>query len=115
MFFFVLGDENGSIAATMPDKPVPLKNFIKVCDQRRKFPVLFKLEFQVIIFTTYRLMIKMMMFNKSVLLYGQVTIYYIYSAYFGQRVLLYHNRSLSFSGVSFNFLSLDLEDYCPRS
>lgn len=58
MFFFIVGDENGSIAATIPDKPVPLKNYIKLCDQRRKFPVLFKLEFQVkiliIIQTIYR-------------------------------------------------------------
>lgn len=45
--FLVVGDENGSIAATIPDKPVPLKNYTKLCDQRRKFPVLFKLEFQV--------------------------------------------------------------------
>lgn len=44
---FVSGDENGSMSTTIPDKPVELKNFIKFCDQRRKYPVLFKLEFQV--------------------------------------------------------------------
>ncbi|KAJ0174240.1 hypothetical protein K1T71_010386 [Dendrolimus kikuchii] len=39
-------DENGSISETIPDRPVELKNFPKLCDQRRKFPVLYKLEFQ---------------------------------------------------------------------
>ncbi|GBP89865.1 Receptor-type tyrosine-protein phosphatase delta [Eumeta japonica] len=41
-----LADENGSISETIPDRPVELKNFPKLCDQRRKFPVLYKLEFQ---------------------------------------------------------------------
>ncbi|KAJ2948621.1 hypothetical protein O0L34_g7875 [Tuta absoluta] len=39
-------DENGSISETIPDRPVELKNFPKLCEQRRKFPVLYKLEFQ---------------------------------------------------------------------
>ncbi|CAH1640174.1 unnamed protein product [Spodoptera littoralis] len=41
-----LADENGSISETIPDRPVELKNFPKLCDQRRKYPVLYKLEFQ---------------------------------------------------------------------
>ncbi|XP_026473499.1 receptor-type tyrosine-protein phosphatase kappa isoform X1 [Ctenocephalides felis] len=39
-------DENGSMAATIPDKPIDLKNYVKLCEQRRKFPVLYKVEFQ---------------------------------------------------------------------
>ncbi|RVE47731.1 hypothetical protein evm_007620 [Chilo suppressalis] len=39
-------DENGSITETIPDRPVEIKNFPKLCEQRRKFPVLYKLEFQ---------------------------------------------------------------------
>ncbi|XP_059059071.1 receptor-type tyrosine-protein phosphatase kappa isoform X2 [Achroia grisella] len=39
-------DENGSISETIPDRPVEIKNFPKLCEQRRKFPVLYKLEFQ---------------------------------------------------------------------
>ncbi|XP_045522193.1 receptor-type tyrosine-protein phosphatase kappa isoform X3 [Pieris brassicae] len=39
-------DENGSVSETIPDKPVELKNFPKLCEQRRKFQVLYKLEFQ---------------------------------------------------------------------
>ncbi|XP_050352250.1 receptor-type tyrosine-protein phosphatase kappa [Nymphalis io] len=39
-------DENGSISETIPDRPVELKSFPKLCEQRRKFPVLYKLEFQ---------------------------------------------------------------------
>ncbi|VVD01040.1 unnamed protein product, partial [Leptidea sinapis] len=42
-------DENGSVSETIPDKPVELKNFPKLCEQRRKFPVLYKLEFQSIL------------------------------------------------------------------
>ncbi|XP_069361676.1 uncharacterized protein Ptp36E isoform X2 [Maniola hyperantus] len=42
-------DENGSISETIPDRPVELKNFPKLCEQRRKFPVLYKLEFQTAI------------------------------------------------------------------
>ncbi|KPJ04012.1 Receptor-type tyrosine-protein phosphatase kappa [Papilio xuthus] len=40
-------DDNGSISETIPDRPVELKNFPKLCEQRRKFPVLYKLEFQM--------------------------------------------------------------------
>lgn len=45
--FYFAADENGSISETIPDRPVELKNFPKLCEQRRKFPVLYKLEFQV--------------------------------------------------------------------
>lgn len=31
---------------TIPDKPIDLKIFVKLCEQRRKFPILYKLEFQ---------------------------------------------------------------------
>lgn len=30
----------------MPDKPTELRHFGKLCEQRRKFPILYKLEFQ---------------------------------------------------------------------
>lgn len=39
--------ENNGVMSTIPNKPVPLKSFVKHCDQRRKFPVLYKVEFQV--------------------------------------------------------------------
>lgn len=39
-------DENNSLSTAIPDKPISLKLFIKLCEQRRKFPVLYKLEFQ---------------------------------------------------------------------
>lgn len=42
-----LPDENGSAIPTINENPVPLKNYVKCCDQRRKFPVLYKLEFQI--------------------------------------------------------------------
>lgn len=38
-------EENG-VMSTIPDKPVETRNFVKHCDQRRKFPVLYKVEFQ---------------------------------------------------------------------
>ncbi|KAK6617294.1 hypothetical protein RUM44_005625 [Polyplax serrata] len=37
---------NGVIS-TIPITPTPLKNFPKLCEQRRKFSVLYKVEFQV--------------------------------------------------------------------
>lgn len=43
----LISDENGSLVATITDSPIELKNYIKVCEERRKFPVLYKLEFQV--------------------------------------------------------------------
>ncbi|XP_063932951.1 receptor-type tyrosine-protein phosphatase kappa isoform X1 [Zophobas morio] len=42
-------NENGSLVATITDSPIELKNYIKVCEERRKFPVLYKLEFQIAI------------------------------------------------------------------
>ncbi|KAI5752014.1 hypothetical protein M8J77_012937 [Diaphorina citri] len=38
--------ENGGVISTIPTKPIPTSNYVKHCDQRRKFPVLYKLEFQ---------------------------------------------------------------------
>ncbi|KAF4528678.1 hypothetical protein B566_EDAN016571 [Ephemera danica] len=38
--------EQYGVMSTLPTKPVEIKNFVKQCDQRRKFPVLFKVEFQ---------------------------------------------------------------------
>lgn len=45
--WFYFSDENNSLSQTIPDKPIELRHFVKLCDQRRKFPVLYKLEFQV--------------------------------------------------------------------
>ncbi|XP_018329323.1 receptor-type tyrosine-protein phosphatase alpha-like [Agrilus planipennis] len=42
-------NENGSMLASINEKAIPIKEFPKFVDQRRKFPVLFKLEFQVAI------------------------------------------------------------------
>lgn len=33
--------------SAIPAKPVEVKNYVKHCEQRRKFPVLYKVEFQV--------------------------------------------------------------------
>lgn len=44
---FLFTDENNSLSQTIPDKPIELRHFVKLCEQRRKFPVLYKLEFQV--------------------------------------------------------------------
>ncbi|XP_071454736.1 receptor-type tyrosine-protein phosphatase kappa [Hetaerina americana] len=38
-------EENG-VMSTIPDKSVETRNFVKHCDQRRKFPVLYRVEFQ---------------------------------------------------------------------
>ncbi|BES90224.1 phosphatase [Nesidiocoris tenuis] len=38
--------ENNGALSTISDRPVDLKNYVKHCEQRRKFPVLYKLEFQ---------------------------------------------------------------------
>lgn len=40
-------DENNPLSQTIPDSPTELKFFIKLCEQRRKFPVLYKIEFTV--------------------------------------------------------------------
>ncbi|XP_057669092.1 receptor-type tyrosine-protein phosphatase kappa isoform X1 [Diorhabda carinulata] len=42
-------DNGGGVVATVTDSPIDLKNFMKICDQRRKFPVLYKLEFEIAI------------------------------------------------------------------
>jgi hypothetical protein len=42
----LLAEENG-VKSTIPDKPIDLKNYTKLCDLRRKFQVLYKVEFQV--------------------------------------------------------------------
>ncbi|XP_055381732.1 receptor-type tyrosine-protein phosphatase kappa [Condylostylus longicornis] len=39
--------EKNALSMAMPDRPVDLKHFLKLCEQRRKFPVLFKLEYQI--------------------------------------------------------------------
>ncbi|XP_022184512.1 receptor-type tyrosine-protein phosphatase kappa isoform X2 [Nilaparvata lugens] len=41
--------ENNGVMSTIPNKPIPLKDFTKHCEQRRKFPVLYKVEFQTAI------------------------------------------------------------------
>lgn len=46
-FIFLIPDENNSLSQTIPDKPIELRHFTKLCEQRRKFRVLYKLEFQV--------------------------------------------------------------------
>lgn len=45
--FLLVADENNSLSQTIPDKPIELCHFTKLCEQRRKFRVLYKLEFQV--------------------------------------------------------------------
>lgn len=39
--------ENGSVGATISSAPIDVKDYVKYCEQRRKFPVLYKLEFQI--------------------------------------------------------------------
>lgn len=51
---FVTAEENNGVMSTIPNKPVELKNFVKHCEQRRKFPVLYKVEFQVRKFSCYQ-------------------------------------------------------------
>ncbi|KAK7864317.1 hypothetical protein R5R35_009570 [Gryllus longicercus] len=38
-------EENGA-TSSLPDKPIDLKNYPRMCELRRKFPVLYKVEFQ---------------------------------------------------------------------
>lgn len=45
-YLFTAVGPNGVISG---DKKIPKECFVKHCDQRRKYPVLYKLEFQVII------------------------------------------------------------------
>ncbi|XP_055836626.1 receptor-type tyrosine-protein phosphatase mu isoform X2 [Episyrphus balteatus] len=42
-------DEHNSLSRAMPSTPVSLRKFLKLCEQRRKFPVLYKLEFMTAI------------------------------------------------------------------
>ncbi|KAG5874202.1 hypothetical protein JTB14_036911 [Gonioctena quinquepunctata] len=42
-------DDNGSGVATITDSPIEIKEFSKICEQRKKFPVLYKLEFEIAI------------------------------------------------------------------
>lgn len=42
-----ISDENNPLSQTIPDTPTELKFFVKLCEQRRKFPVLYKIEFTV--------------------------------------------------------------------
>lgn len=46
-------DENNPLSQTIPDSPTELKFFIKLCEQRRKFPVLYKIEFTVSTFNEW--------------------------------------------------------------
>ena len=46
LFSFFFADEKNPLSQTIPDKPTELRHFHKLCEQRRKFPVLYKLEFQ---------------------------------------------------------------------
>lgn len=44
---YMILDENNPLSQTIPDTPMELKFFVKLCEQRRKFPVLYKIEFTV--------------------------------------------------------------------
>lgn len=46
-FFFFFTAEEGQAMAAIADKPVEVANFVKHCEQRRKYPVLLRVEFQV--------------------------------------------------------------------
>lgn len=48
IFPLLIPDQNNSLSQTIPDKTIELCHFPKLCEQRRKFRVLYKLEFQVI-------------------------------------------------------------------
>jgi hypothetical protein len=43
----VITAEEGNAMAAIADKPVDVANFVKHCEQRRKYPVLLRVEFQV--------------------------------------------------------------------
>lgn len=40
-------EELGGIETTLPSAPTPLSQYPKLCELRRKFPVLYRVEFQV--------------------------------------------------------------------
>jgi hypothetical protein len=46
LIYFFAAEQYGVMSA-IPAKPIEVKNYVKHCDQRRKFPVLYKVEFQV--------------------------------------------------------------------
>ena len=46
-FCFCFSASRNGVISTIPITPTPLKNFPKLCEQRRKFSVLYKVEFQV--------------------------------------------------------------------
>lgn len=52
-FSLSLADENNPLSQTIPDAPTELKFFIKLCHQRKKFPVLYKIEFTVSCYTCF--------------------------------------------------------------
>ena len=45
--FLLFAAEEGNAMAAIANKPVEVANFSKHCDQRRKYPVLLRVEFQV--------------------------------------------------------------------
>lgn len=47
---FVIEEDSRMLSASLPKKPVPKDVFLRLCEERRRFPVLYKVEFQVIIF-----------------------------------------------------------------
>lgn len=47
LFLVITASEQNGVMSTISDKSVPVKNFTKHCEQRRKFPILYKIEFQV--------------------------------------------------------------------
>lgn len=59
LFPLLIPDQNNSLSQTIPDKTIELCHFPKLCEQRRKFRVLYKLEFQVIYTQFSRLNVRM--------------------------------------------------------
>ena len=49
----LLEEEDGKVLSSLPKKPVDKETFLKLCDERRKFPILYKAEFQVYLFFRY--------------------------------------------------------------
>lgn len=48
MEIFIFPDENnGTVVDSISDRPIDISLFMKLCEQRKKFPVLYKLEFEV--------------------------------------------------------------------
>ncbi|KAL1502113.1 hypothetical protein ABEB36_007306 [Hypothenemus hampei] len=40
-------EHNGTVVDTISDRPIEISEFMKLCEQRKKFPVLYKLEFEI--------------------------------------------------------------------